>query len=39
MEAAHIIPFPLNKFEDNDIMSPQIVCDFLLSSRLTHLRG
>ncbi|KAH9059036.1 hypothetical protein EDB87DRAFT_836873 [Lactarius vividus] len=38
MEAAHIIPFLLNKFDDKVISSPQIVRSVLSSSRPTHLR-
>ncbi len=38
MEAAHIIPFLLNKFDDSSISSPEIVRDVLSFSRLTHLR-
>ncbi|KAI9466109.1 hypothetical protein BJY52DRAFT_1413613 [Lactarius psammicola] len=39
MEAAHIIPFLLNKFDDKVInTSPEIVRDVLSFSRLTHLR-
>jgi hypothetical protein len=38
MEAAHIIPFLLNKFDDKAISSPEIVRDVLLFSHLTHLR-
>ncbi len=37
MEAAHIIPFLLNNFDDKVISSPQIVRDVLLLSRPTHL--
>ncbi|KAH9168292.1 hypothetical protein EDB89DRAFT_2074118 [Lactarius sanguifluus] len=37
MEAAHIIPFLLNKFDDKVISSPQIVRNVLSSSRPTHL--
>lgn len=38
MEAAHIIPFLLNGFDDSVISSPEIVRDVLLFSHLTHLR-
>lgn len=38
MEAAHIIPFMLNNFDDTAINSPAIVRDVLSFSRLTHLR-
>jgi hypothetical protein len=38
MEAAHIIPFLLNGFDDNVIGSPEIVRDVLSFSHLTHFR-
>ena len=37
MEAAHIIPFLLNKFSDKTISNPEIVCDVLSLSPLTHI--
>ena len=38
MEAAHIIPLLLNKFDDKAINIPEIVRHVLSFSRLTHLR-
>jgi hypothetical protein len=35
MEAAHIIPFSLNKFNDNVISSPEIVRSMIISPTVT----
>ena len=37
MEAAYIIPFLLNKFNDKTISNPEIVRDVLSLSPLTHI--
>ena len=37
MDAAHIIPFLLNKFNDKTISNPEIVRDVLSLSPLTHI--
>jgi hypothetical protein len=37
MDAAHIIPFLLNKFNDKTVSNPEIVRDLLLLSPLRYI--